>query len=163
MTQTPFDTPQELNLRAHREAGTSVWDRRGWDGTTEYAMTRWLVGVGGGALAIEGIRRRGATGSFFAGLGGTLVWWALTGQGDLSGARRWFADALEHAPWRSPDQVHEASADSFPASDAPSFTPTVGTGTRPSTRSASPASTGSDGEPPTSPGRTRKPGRPAAH
>src|SRR5688572_15607480 len=38
MTQTPFDTPQELNLRAHREAGTSVWDRRGWDGTTEYAM-----------------------------------------------------------------------------------------------------------------------------
>jgi hypothetical protein len=166
MTHTPFDTPmgkpQELNLTAHREAGASVWDRRGWDGTTEYAMTRWLVGVGGGALAIEGIRRRGATGSFFAGLGGTLVWWALTGQGDLSTARRWFADTLEHAPWRSTDQVQEASADSFPASDAPSFTPTVGTGPRPA-RSASSGSTTGDVEPPTSPRRSRKSGRPAAN
>ena len=64
-------------------------------------MTRWLVGVGGGALALEGLRRRGVTGSFFAGLGGTLVWWALTGQGDLATARRWFADTLERAPWRT--------------------------------------------------------------
>jgi hypothetical protein len=125
------DGPQELNLTAHRAAGAGVWDRRGWDGRNELAMTRWLIGVGGGALAIEGLRRRGVRGSFFAGLGGSLVWWALTGQGDLSTARRWFADTLEYGPWRSTDPVHEASADSFPASDAPSFTPTVGTGTRP--------------------------------
>jgi hypothetical protein len=124
------DTPEELNLTAHR-AASSVWDRRGWNGTSEPAMTRWLVGVGGGALAVEGLRRRGAMGSFFAGLGGTLVWWALTGQGDLSSARRWFADTLECAPWRPVDPVFEASADSFPASDAPSFTSTVGTGLRP--------------------------------
>jgi len=131
---TPHDAPQELNLTAHRTAGTSVWDRRGWDGTRELAMTRWLVGIGGGALAIEGLRRRGFSGSFFAGLGGSLVWWALTGQGDLSAARRWFAGAMEHAPWHSADPVHEASADSFPASDAPSFTPTVGAGLRPAAR-----------------------------
>jgi hypothetical protein len=127
----PVDRAPDLNLTAHRTAGASVWDRRGWDGTRELAMTRWLVGVGGGALAVEGLRRRGVTGSFFAGLGGSLVWWALTGQGDLSTARRWFTDVIEHGPWRSADLVQEASADSFPASDAPSFTPTVGTGVRP--------------------------------
>ena len=165
MNETKFDrphnAPQELNLTTHRAAGASVWDRRGWDGTSELAMTRWLVGVGGGALALEGLRRRGFRGSFFAGLGGSLVWWALTGQGDLSTARRWFDDVLEHAPWRAADPVQEASADSFPASDAPSFTSTVGAGLRPSARSARSVNSGptvSNAEP----GRGSKPRRPPA-
>ena len=169
MNETRFDrsddAAQELNLTTHRAAGASVWDRRGWDGTSELAMTRWLVGVGGGALAIEGLRRRGLSGSFFAGLGGSLVWWSLTGQGDLSTARRWFDGVLEHAPWRAADPVQEASADSFPASDAPSFTSTVGTGLRPSARAARSVNSGptvSNVEPSTSPGRGSKPGRPPA-
>ena len=119
------ETPRALNLTEHRTAGTNVWNRPGWDGTTELATTRWLLGVGGGALALEGLRRRGYAGSFFAGLGGTLVWWAITGQGDLAGARRWFAEVVERV--RPPrDRVLEESADSFPASDPPSFTPTMG-------------------------------------
>src|SRR5262245_60061859 len=69
----------ELNLTTHR-APASVWDRRGWDGTPEQlALTRWLVGIGGGALAIQGLRQRTVVGSMLAGLGGTLAWWALTG------------------------------------------------------------------------------------
>lgn len=126
MTDTSHD--EGLNLTTHR-APTSVWDRRGWDGTREQlALTRWLVGIGGGALAIQALRRRTLAGGVLAGLGGGLAWWALTGEGDLSEARRWFTRVLE--PWRHDDLIHEASADSFPASDAPAWTPTVGTGVR---------------------------------
>ena len=51
------DAPsRELNLTEHRSPG-SVWDRSGWDGTRErLAISRWLVGIGGGALAIQGLR-----------------------------------------------------------------------------------------------------------
>ncbi len=118
----------ELNLTTHR-ATESVWERSGWDGTREQlAMTRWLVGIGGGALALQGIRQRTVAGSLLAGIGTGLAWWALTGEGDLSEARRWFGSALERTGWVSEDRVHDESAESFPASDAPSWTPTVGTG-----------------------------------
>ena len=118
----------ELNLATHR-ATESVWERSGWDGTREQlAMTRWLVGIGGGALALQGIRQRTVAGSLLAGIGTGLAWWALTGEGDLSEARRWFGSALERTGWVSEDRVHDESAESFPASDAPSWTPTVGTG-----------------------------------
>lgn len=118
----------ELNLTTHR-APASVWDRSGWDGTREQlAMTRWLVGIGGGVLALQGLRQRSITGSLLAGVGGSLAWWALTGEGDMSEARRWFGQLIERTGWRRDDPVHDASADSFPASDAPAWTPTVGTG-----------------------------------
>jgi hypothetical protein len=124
-----------LNLTTHR-AANSVWERSGWDGTREQlAMTRWLVGIGGAALAVQGLRQRTIAGSLLAGVGGSLAWWALTGEGDMSEARRWAAQMIERAGWRSHDLVHDASADSFPASDAPAWTPTVGTGLRGRARS----------------------------
>jgi hypothetical protein len=126
---------QGLNLTPHRTP-VSVWDRSGWDGTRQQlAMTRWLLGIGGGALALQGLRQRGITGHVLAGLGGGLAWWALTGEGDLSEARRWFGYQIERAGRRPDDCVHDASADSFPASDAPSWTPMVGTGLSRRTRS----------------------------
>jgi hypothetical protein len=118
----------ELNLTTHR-ASANVWDRRGWDGTRErLAMTRWLLGIGGTALALQGLRQKSMAGGFLAGIGGSLAWWALSGEGDLSDARRWFTHLAERAGWHTDDLVHDASADSFPASDAPSRTNAVGTG-----------------------------------
>ena len=72
----------ELNLSTHR-ASASVWDRRGWDGTRErMAMTRWLLGAGGAALALQGLRQKSAVGGLLAGIGGSLAWLALSGEGD---------------------------------------------------------------------------------
>jgi len=117
-----------LNVTTHR-APVSVWDRRGWDGTREQlAMTRWLIGIGGAALAVQGLRQKSVVGSMLAAIGGGLAWWALTGEGDLSQARRWYGGIVERGGWRRNDLVHDASADSFPASDAPAWTATVGTG-----------------------------------
>jgi hypothetical protein len=127
---TQITSEQELNLRTHR-APQSVWDRSGWDGTRQQlAMTRVLLGVGGAALAIQGVRQGTWTGRALAGMGGAVAWWALTGEGDLSVVRCWFTRLIDHAPWKEDDEVAAASAESFPASDAPSWTPTVGTGLR---------------------------------
>jgi hypothetical protein len=117
----------KLNLETHR-APVSVWDRRGWDGTREQlTIMRWLVGLGGGALALQGIRQRSIAGGILAGLGGSLAWWALTGEGDLSEVGRMAGRFADRVGLRPEDEVTAASADSFPASDAPSWTPTVGT------------------------------------
>jgi hypothetical protein len=121
--------PRELNLQTHR-APESVWDRRGWDGTREQiAMTRLLLGVGGAALALQGVRQGTWMGRALAGLGGSLAWWALTGEGDLSQARQWWGRLISGGEGHL-DLVADTSADSFPASDPPAWTPTVGTGLR---------------------------------
>jgi hypothetical protein len=125
---------KRLNLSIHR-APESVWNRRGWTGSAqELIVTGWLAGTAGAALVVQGLRRRSKAGRVLVGFGGGLVWWAVSGRrGDLSNARRWFLRVLD--PWFGPqDPVQKSSKDSFPASDAPSWTPTFVAGVKPSDR-----------------------------
>ena len=117
-----------LNLTIHR-ASASVWKRRGWNGTRKRLTVTRFVGIVGTALAVQGVRQRKGLGGLLAGLGAGLACWALTGEDGWFEARRWFGRVFE-AWFRRDDRVQQASTESFPASDASSWTSTVGTGVR---------------------------------
>lgn len=109
----------------------SVWDKPSLSSSLSmYDQERLLAAAFGSALVMGGARRGGFPGGVVAMLGSILAVRAAMGRHDIHVARRWVEQLMADRGWQPKDYVDDAGEESFPASDAPSWTATSATPVR---------------------------------
>ena len=111
-----------MNLTLPR-SDKSVWDTPKLSvRIAQCDQDRWVMAAWAAGLAMMGIRRGGFKGGALTAAGGALAIRAAMGRRDLTVARHWIDRQMKQRGWKNRDIVEHTSEESFPASDAPSWT-----------------------------------------